>query len=185
MGIARGIFSNEAGLGSSVMAHAQSDVKQPEVQGMWAILEIFIDTMVVCTVTALVILVSGVYRPEIFAGYIQAGVEMVDGTTLTGMAFETVIPGGRQFLAAASVLFAFATIIGWSYFGQQTAAYLGKEKGAAIYRLVYILLVLPGCMMAPSVIWELSDALNGLMAIPNLTALFLLSREVKYRQKEF
>ncbi len=185
MGIARGIFSNEAGLGSSVMAHAQSDVKQPEVQGMWAILEIFIDTMVVCTMTALVILVSGVYRPEIFAGYIQAGVEMVDGTTLTGMAFETVIPGGRQFLAAASVLFAFATIIGWSYFGQQTAAYLGKEKGAAIYRLVYILLVLPGCMMAPSVIWELSDALNGLMAIPNLTALFLLSREVKYRQKEF
>ena len=172
MGIARGIFSNEAGLGSSVMAHAQSDVKQPEVQGMWAILEIFIDTMVVCTVTALVILVSGVYQPEIFAGYIQAGAEMVDGTTLTGIAFETVIPGGRQFLAAASVLFAFATIIGWSYFGQQTAAYLGKEKGAAIYRLVYILLVLPGCMMAPSVIWELSDALNGLMAIPNLTALF-------------
>lgn len=144
MGIARGIFSNEAGLGSSVMAHAQSDVKQPEVQGMWAILEIFIDTMVVCTVTALVILVSGVYQPEIFAGYIQAGAEMVDGTTLTGMAFETVIPGGRQFLAAASVLFAFATIIGWSYFGQQTAAYLGKEKGAAIYRLVYILLVSSG-----------------------------------------
>ena len=83
------------------------------------------------------------------------------------------------------MLFAFATIIGWSYFGQQTAAYLGKEKAAAIYRLVYILLVLPGCMMAPSVIWELSDALNGLMAIPNLTALFLLSREVKYRKKEF
>lgn len=129
MGIARGIFSNEAGLGSSVMAHAQSDVKEPELQGMWGILEIFIDTMVVCTVTALVILVSGVYEPSQFLEQLHTGIEVIDGTTLTGMAFGTVFPYGRQFLAAATALFAFATIIGWFYFGEQTAAYLWKKRG--------------------------------------------------------
>ena len=180
MGIARGIFSNEAGLGSSVMAHAQSDVQQPEVQGMWGILEIFIDTILVCTVTALVILVSGVYEPAELLAQIQAGIETVDGTTLTGMAFGTVIPWGKQFLAGATVLFAFATIVGWSYFGEQTAAYLWKERGARVYRMVYILITLPGCVIAPQMIWELSDALNGMMAIPNLLALFFLGREVRY-----
>lgn len=129
MGIARGIFSNEAGLGSSVMAHSQSDVKDPRIQGMWGILEIFIDTIVVCTVTALVILVSGVYRPQVFLEQIAGGVETIDGTTLTGMAFETVIPFGKQFLAASAALFAFAAIVGWSCFGEQTAAYLERKKG--------------------------------------------------------
>ena len=183
MGIARGIFSNEAGLGSSVMAHAQADVKKPEIQGMWAMAEIFIDSVVVCTITALVILVSGVYEPSVFLEKIHGGMEPVDGTTLTGMAFGTVIPFGEQFLAAATVLFAFATIVGWSYFGEQTAAYLGKEKGTAVYRLVYILLTLPGCIAAPQLIWELSDALNGMMAMPNLVALFFLGNEVKYIKK--
>lgn len=183
MGIARGIFSNEAGLGSSVMAHAQADVKKPEIQGMWAMAEIFIDSVVVCTITALVILVSGVYEPSVFLEKIHGGMEPVDGTTLTGMAFGTVIPFGEQFLAAATVLFAFATIVGCSYFGEQTAAYLGKEKGAAVYRLVYILLTLPGCIAAPQLIWELSDALNGMMAMPNLVALFFLGNEVKYIKK--
>lgn len=181
MGIARGIFSNEAGLGSSVMAHAQTDVKNPEIQGMWGMLEIFIDTIVVCTITALVILVSGVYQPAVFLRHIQAGMETIDGTTLTGLAFGTVIPYGKQFLAAATALFAFATIVGWSYFGEQTAAYLAKEKGARFYRFVYILITLPGCMLAPQMIWELSDALNGMMAVPNLAALFLLGHEVRYR----
>ena len=183
MGIARGIFSNEAGLGSSVMAHAHADVEQPETQGMWAMAEIFIDSVVVCTITALVILVSGVYDPSAFLETIQAGGEVVDGTTLTGMAFGTVIPFGEQFLAAATVLFAFATIVGWSYFGEQTAAYLGREKGAAAYRLVYILLTLPGCIAAPQLIWELSDALNGMMALPNLLALFFLGNQVRYIKK--
>lgn len=183
MGIARGIFSNEAGLGSSVMAHAQSDVKQPEIQGMWGILEIFIDTILVCTVTALVILVSGVYHPGELLGQIQAGLETVDGTTLTGMAFGTVIPWGKEFLAGATVLFAFATIVGWSYFGEQTAAYLWKERGSRVYRWIYILITLPGCVIAPQMIWELSDALNGMMAIPNLLALFFLGKEVRYLKK--
>ena len=184
MGIARGIFSNEAGLGSSVMAHAQSDVKEPEIQGMWGILEIFIDTMVVCTITALVILVSGVYEPEIFQSHIAKGLEAIDGTTLTGMAFGRVIPYGEQVLAVAIVLFAFATIVGWSYFGEQTAYYLGGEKSAKTYRLVYSLLTLPGCMLAPQIIWEFADVLNGMMAIPNLIALFFLGKQVQYRKRK-
>lgn len=176
MGIARGIFSNEAGLGSSVMAHAQSDVEDARVQGMWGILEVFIDTILVCTITALVILVSEV-------PYHQAG--SIDGTTLTGMAFASVIPWGKEFLAGATALFAFATMIGWSYFGAQTADYLAGEKGVKAYRLCYILITLPGCMIAPTMIWELSDALNGMMAIPNLLSLFFLGREVEYmREKE-
>lgn len=174
MGIARGIFSNEAGLGSSVMAHSQSDVEDPKVQGMWGILEVFIDTIVVCTITALVILVSK-------APYQQTA--SMDGTTLTGMAFASVIPWGREFLAGATTLFAFATMIGWSYFGAQTADYLAGEKGVKIYRLCYILITLPGCMSAPAMIWELSDALNGMMAIPNLLSLFFLGREVEYQRK--
>lgn len=180
MGIARGIFSNEAGLGSSVMAHAQTDVQSPEIQGMWGILEVFIDTIVGCTVTALVILTSGVYQPELYLKQISQGIETIDGTTLTGQAFAAVIPWGEQFLAAATALFAFATIAGWSYFGEQTAAYLGKEKGAFLYRLFYVLLTLPGCILAPSLIWELSDAFNGMMALPNLIALFFLGKEVKF-----
>lgn len=180
MGVARGIFSNEAGLGSSVMAHVQSDVESPQIQGMWGMLEVFIDTMVGCTVTALVILVSGVYQPELYLDQIGGGIEPVDGTTLTGQAFASVIPWGAQFLAAATALFAFATIAGWSYFGEQTAAYLGKEKGAAAYRYLYILITLPGCILAPSLIWDLSDAFNGMMALPNLIALFFLARQVKY-----
>ena len=147
---------------------------------MWGMAEIFIDTMVVCTVTALVLLVSGVYEPQGFLSRIQTGGPITDGTTLTGMAFATVIPWGRQFLAAATALFALATILGWSCFGEQTAEYLGKEKGVALYRLVYILVTLPGCILAPQMIWELSDALNGMMAVPNLLALFFLGREVRY-----
>lgn len=184
MGVARGIFSNEAGLGSSVMAHVQSDVKEPEIQGMWGMLEVFIDTMVGCTVTALVILTSGVYQPELYLEQMGRGIETVDGTTLTGQAFASVIPWGEQFLAAATALFAFATIAGWSYFGEQTAAYLGKEKGASVYRYVYILITLPGCILAPSLIWELSDAFNGMMALPNLVALFFLGKQVKFWKEE-
>lgn len=183
MGVARGIFSNEAGLGSSVMAHVQSDVENPQIQGMWGMLEVFIDTMVGCTVTALVILVSGVYQPDLYLEQIGRGIEPIDGTTLTGQAFAAVLPWGAQFLSAATALFAFATIAGWSCFGEQTAAYLGKDKGAVIYRYIYILITLPGCILAPSLIWDLSDAFNGMMALPNLVALFFLGKQVKYEVK--
>lgn len=177
MGISRGVFSNEAGLGSSVMAHAASDVSCPQIQGMWGMAEVFIDTIVVCTITALVILTSGVYDPQRCISNIADGVENIDGTTLTGNAFATVFPNGDKFLAISIALFAFATIIGWAYFGERTAAYLFGEHAVFPYKLIYILLLLPGSVLAPKLVWELSDTFNGLMAIPNLTALILLHGE--------
>lgn len=178
VGISRGVFSNEAGLGSSVMAHGASDVKSPAVQGMWGIVEVFIDTIVVCTMTALVILSSGVYQPQVYLQNMTRGIANVDGTTLTGSAFSTVIPCGDKFLAISIVLFAFATMVGWAYFGERTAAYLFGEKSAFLYKILYVLMILPGCMMTPHLAWEVADTFNGLMALPNLTALILLSGEV-------
>ena len=185
MGISRGVFSNEAGLGSSVMAHAASDVSCPQIQGMWGMAEVFIDTIVVCTITALVILTSGVYDPQRCISSIADGVENIDGTTLTGNAFATVFPNGDKFLAISIALFAFATIIGWAYFGERTAAYLFGEHAVFPYKLIYILLLLPGSVLAPKLVWELSDTFNGLMAIPNLTALILLHGEVIRMAKEY
>lgn len=185
MGISRGVFSNEAGLGSSVMAHAASDVSCPQIQGMWGMAEVFIDTIVVCTITALVILTSGVYDSQRCISNIADGVENIDGTTLTGNAFATVFPNGDKFLAISIALFAFATIIGWAYFGERTAAYLFGEHAVFPYKLIYILLLLPGAVLAPKLVWELSDTFNGLMAIPNLTALILLHGEVIRMAKEY
>lgn len=185
MGISRGVFSNEAGLGSSVMAHAASDVSCPQIQGMWGMAEVFIDTIVVCTITALVILTSGVYDPQRCISNIADGVENIDGTMLTGNAFATVFPNGDKFLAISIALFAFATIIGWAYFGERTAAYLFGEHAVFPYKLIYILLLLPGAVLAPKLVWELSDTFNGLMAIPNLTALILLHGEVIRMAKEY
>lgn len=185
IGISRGVFSNEAGLGSSVMAHAASDIDSAPVQGMWAIVEVFIDTIVFCTVTALVILVSGVYDKALYLKNIANGIENVDGTTLCGKAFATVIPGGDKFLALSMIFFAFATIIGWAYFGERTFAYLFGEKSANTYKIIYIAMLLPGCMMAPGLVWEIADTFNGFMAVPNLTALTLLSGQVVKVTKEY
>lgn len=178
IGIARGVFSNEAGLGSSVMAHAASDIDSAPVQGMWAIVEVFIDTIVFCTVTALVILTSGVYDKGLFLRNIAAGIENVDGTTLCGKAFATVIPEGDKFLALSMIFFAFATIIGWAYFGERTFAYLFGEKSTTTYKVIYIMMLLPGCVIAPGLVWEIADTFNGFMAVPNLTAILLLSGQV-------
>ena len=185
IGIARGVFSNEAGLGSSVIAHAAANVDAAPVQGMWGIAEVFVDTMVVCTMTALVILTSGVYDKPLYLKNMLQGIENIDGTTLTGTAFSTVIWGGDKFLVLATVLFAFATIIGWAYFGERTVAYLLGEKSAFFYKIIYIAVLLPGCVIAPSLVWEIADTFNGLMALPNLLAIILLSGEVILLTKSY
>lgn len=185
MGIARGIFSNEAGLGTSVMAHAASDVKEPAVQGMWGIFEVFIDTVVVCTMTALVILTTGVYQAKECLFQIANGIETIDGTTLTGRAFSTVIPGGSQFLALAIALFALATVVGWSYFGVQAVTYLLGDNFIGLYRVCYIAVVVPGALLAPGFIWEAADTMNGCMALPNMAALLLLGNQVVRVTKEY
>jgi AGCS family alanine or glycine:cation symporter len=173
-GISRGVFSNEAGLGSSVMVHSSSDVKEPVVQGMWGIFEVFADTIVVCTVTALTILCSGVYNMR---DYIS-GASDLTGTALTSAAFESALPLGGQFVAVALVLFAFSTILGWSFYGERAAEYLFGLRAVTPYRVAFVLMIYVGCVTSLELVWGVADTLNGFMAIPNLIGLILLRGEV-------
>lgn len=180
-GIARGVFSNEAGLGSSVMVHAVSDLREPCEQGMWAVFEVFFDTIVMCTVTALVILSSGVYDPARYA--LAAGTPLLaqleTGAALTARAFSAVFgaPGGA-FVAVSLALFAFSTLLGWSFYGQRAAEYLCGARIVPVYRALFIAAAAAGCLMRLDLAWALSDTFNGLMALPNLAGLLALRRDV-------
>ena len=182
-GIARGIFTNEAGLGSAPIAHAAADTDNPVKQGMWGIFEVFFDTIVMCTLTALIILTSGLWDSGL------------DGSALTIAAFSKAIGSfSSMFIAISTTLFAFATIISWSYYGEKSLEYLFKErqdtqiaKAIKTYRIVYIILITVGSSLNLTLIWGISDVLNGLTMIPNLIALILLSPQVivmtlKYRK---
>ncbi len=168
VGVKRGVFSNEAGLGSSVMAHCASDTKEPVVQGMWGIFEVFVDTMVVCTLTALVILSTGVMNTT-----------SADGSSLVIKAFEKDLgKAGSLFVTVSIIIFAFATLIGWSYFGEKAMEYLFSTKSVVIYKFIFTAFVFIGATLELKLVWDISDTLNGLMAIPNLIALWLLSGTV-------
>ena len=171
MGVKRGVFSNEAGLGSSVMVHAAADVKEPVVQGMWGIVEVFIDTMVVCTLTAFVILTSGVTNESVGGS--------LDGAPLVIAAFKNVLGDFASCLITFFiVIFAFATIIGWAYIGEKAVEYIFGSKSIFIYKIIFIGFIYIGSNMELKLAWNISDTLNGLMAIPNLIALLLLSSTV-------
>ncbi|WP_343210523.1 alanine/glycine:cation symporter family protein [Anaerolentibacter hominis] len=177
-GIARGVFSNEAGLGSSVMVNSASDVKEPVVQGMWGIFAVFTDTIVVCTITALTILTTNIYNQETYLKAIEAGQDVVSGAALTSQSFASTIPFGDKFVAIAIVLFAFSTILGWSYYGERAIAYLFGGKAILIYKIAFIGMIFVGCISSLDLVWKISDTFNGLMAVPNLLAVALLSGEV-------
>ena len=175
-GVARGVFSNEAGLGSSVLAHAASDEPDASIQGMWGIFEVFADTLIVCTVTALVILTAGVYDPSLYALGLSG---LPDGIVLATRSFCAVFGAeGGYFTAFATVIFAFATLIAWSHYGAQCCSYLFGTRSLPLYRLLFLASLLPGCLIKMSAVWELADTCNGLMAIPNLIALCFLYRQV-------
>ena len=186
-GISRGVFSNEAGLGSSVMVHSASDVEEPVVQGMWGVFEVFADTIVVCTITCLTILTSGVYNMEGYLTAIAEGGEnaVVSGTTLTANAFATVIPYGDRFVAIAIMMFAFSTILGWSYYGERAVEYLFGIKGILPYKIFFVIVIFFGCTASLSLVWDIADTLNGFMSVPNLIAVSLLSGEVIQMTKEY
>ncbi len=186
-GISRGVFSNEAGLGSSVMVHAASDVEEPVVQGMWGVFEVFADTMVVCTITCLAILTSGVYDMELYLTAIAAGGEdaVVSGAALTASAFATVIPHGDKFVAIAIMMFAFSTILGWSYYGERAVEYLFGLKGILPYKIFFVAVTFLGCTGSLSLVWDIADTLNGFMSVPNLIAVTLLSGEVVQMTKAY
>lgn len=165
-GVARGVFSNEAGLGSSVMVHSASNVKEPVEQGMWGVFEVFADTMVVCTITALCILTTG----ALDTGKV--------GIQLAMEAFNNLGTFGGTFVSIAIVFFAFSTILGWSYYGERGLEYLVGIKYLPIYKVVFILMVVVGCTAELTLVWNISDTFNGLMAIPNLIGILFLSNKV-------
>jgi len=163
-GVARGVFSNEAGLGSAPIAHAAAQTHDPVRQGTVAMLGTFIDTLVVCTITGLVIVVSGEW------------VSGQTGAALSSAAFESSLPGwGSNIVALGLSLFAFTTMLGWSVYGERCAEYLFGVRAIRPFRLAWVLAIPIGAMGELDFIWLLADTLNALMALPNLVALLLLS----------
>lgn len=170
-GMKRGVFSNEAGLGSSVLVHSSSNVKEPVRQGMWGIFEVFADTIVVCTLTAFVVLSSGLV--DLNTGEVLSASE---GSALVGEAFSTVFGKlGPAFIAVAILLFAFSTVLGWSHYGTKAFEYLFGSRATVVYRVIFIVFILFGATMKLELAWDLSDTFNGLMAIPNLIGVLALS----------
>ena len=183
-GMKRGVFSNEAGLGSSVMVHSNSNVKEPVKQGMWGIFEVFADTIVVCTLTAFAILSSGLINlqtgtlAEAFSGLTKN--DLV--ATVFEQKFGTV---GSGFIAVSIMLFAFSTVLGWSHYGTKACEYLLGEKRTVPYRVLFVLLVFGGAVMGDNLAWDLADTFNGLMMIPNLIGVIVLSGTVAKITKNY
>ena len=164
LGVARGIFSNEAGLGSAPIAHAAARTNDPVRQGMIAMLGTFIDTLVICTMTALVIIMTGAW---------DSGIK---GADMTSSAFDIGLNGfGSYIVSIGLAVFAFTTILGWSYYGERCAEYLFGVKIITPYRLLWIIAILIGTLVKLKLVWTFADVFNGLMAIPNLIAIMLLS----------
>ncbi|MCD7868860.1 MAG: alanine:cation symporter family protein [Clostridiales bacterium] len=178
-GMKRGVFSNEAGLGSSVMVHSNSNVSEPVRQGMWGIFEVFADTIIVCTLTAFAVLSSGLVdleTGETVAEY--AGVALTKAnivSTVFSMHFGQI---GAAFVAIAIMLFAFSTVLGWSHYGTKACEFLFGEKYTIVYRVIFVIAIFGGAVMSDNLAWDLADTFNGLMMIPNLIGVLVLSPQV-------
>ena len=167
-GIARGVFSNESGLGSAPIAAAAARTKDPVKQALVSMTQTFIDTLLVCTMTALVILTADAWTQGVAAGH------------LTSASFtETLGITGELFIAVATSIFAFSTLIGWNYYGEKAIEYLFGTRAIRIYRIAFIAMVIVGAMMELEFVWNFSDLMNGMMALPNLIALLMLSNVIK------
>lgn len=175
-GMKRGVFSNEAGLGSSVMVHSNSNVSEPVRQGMWGIFEVFADTIVVCTLTAFSVLSSGLVDLDTgvtAAGY--GGIELTKAnivSTVFSIHFGKV---GAGFVAVAVMLFAFSTVLGWSHYGSKACEFLFGEKCTIAYRVIFVVAIYGGAVMGDNLAWDLADTFNGMMMIPNLIGVLALS----------
>ena len=182
-GIARGVFSNEAGLGSAPMAHAASSTNEPCEQAMWGVFEVFIDTIVICTMTGLAIVLSGVFGAE--GGIAAFGSNGVAAAA----AFNAILPGtmGGTIIQISLLFFALSTIVSWSYYGERCFGYLSGNNAVVIniYKLCYVLMCVVGANGSGTLMWDIADTLNGLMAIPNLIALLALSGVVAAETKKY
>ncbi len=173
MGVARGVFSNESGLGSAPIAAAAAQTKSPITQALVSMTQTFIDTIVVCTMTGLVLILSGLWSN----GH--------TGAELTTMAFAAGMPGGAHVVTIGIILFAYSTILGWCYYGEKSIEYLFGVKAVLPYRLVFVCFVGLGAVAKLSLVWNISDTLNGLMAIPNLIGLLFLTPVVVSETKKY
>jgi len=174
MGVARGIFSNEAGLGSAPIAHASAQTKDPVRQGTIAMLGTFIDTLIICTITALVIVMTGAWSSG------------ESGASLSSAAFAQGLPGvGQWIVTFGLIIFAFTTILGWSVYGERCVQYLFGKKSILPFRILWVLAIPLGATVKLAFVWLLADTLNALMALPNLIALLLLSPIVFKMTKDY
>ena len=174
-GIARGLFSNEAGLGSAPMVHAAAQTDHPVRQGLYGIFEVFVDTVLICSITGLVILVTGTWNSG------------TTGAALSAKAFEVGLPGnwGDIVVTGGIILFSFSTLVGWSYYGETGMVYLLGARAAMPYRLLWLVFIYLGATGSLHVVWDVADTLNGLMAIPNLIALLASIPVLLKLQREF
>ncbi len=183
-GVARGVFSNESGLGSAPIAHAASKTDNPVRQAIIASLSPFIDTLVICTMTALVILVSGLVTFD--GNGLMAITDTLSGAALTTTAFKASLPGVGPFIVSFGLIFfAFSTILGWYYYGSKCLEYIAGVKAVAVYKWLWVTLVFVGATINLNFVWNLSDAFNGLMAIPNLIGLLALSPVIYAMTKDY
>ncbi|MDO5702741.1 MAG: sodium:alanine symporter family protein [Lachnospiraceae bacterium] len=182
-GVARGVFSNEAGLGSAPIAHAASSTDEPCEQALWGIFEVFVDTIVICTITSLAVVMSGVLdTPDGLAAFASKGAAAAN-------AFNMILPGsiGGLIIQISLLFFSLSTIIGWSYYGERCWGYLTNENKIVnyIYKIIFVLVCIVGATGSGALMWDISDTLNGLMAIPNLISLLLLSGVVIKTTKDY
>ncbi len=174
-GVARGLFSNEAGLGSAPMVHAAAQTDHPVRQGLYGIFEVFVDTILVCTTSGLVILVTGAWNSG------------ATGAALSGAAFSTGLPGtwGNLVVTTSLVLFAYSTVIGWSYYGETGIVYLLGARAAVPYRMLWLVFIYLGAVGSLHLIWDIADTLNGLMALPNILSVLLSIPLLRRLMREF
>ena len=173
-GIARGVFSNESGLGSAPIAAAAAKTKEPAEQGLISMTGTFIDTIIICSMTGLVLVLTGAWHGD------------AAGAAMTGAAFTSLYGSiGGALLTISLALFAFTTILGWNYYGERAVLYLGGMRAILPYRLVFIALIACGAFLKLEAIWVLADIVNGLMAIPNLIALIALSGIVVHETRQY
>jgi len=172
-GVARGVFSNEAGLGSAAIAHAAAKTDDPVRQGHIAMLGTFIDTIIVCTMTGLVIITSGMWLSG------------ETGAALTSSGFAATLSAGDEIVAIALAVFAFTTVLGWSYYGERSIQYLFGEKSIWPYRIVWVLAIPVGAVFNLELIWLVADTLNAMMALPNLIGLLILGPFVFRKTREY
>ena len=170
-GIARGLFTNEAGIGTSAIAAAASHAEDPKVQAYVSMTAVFWDTVVMCLLTGLVVVCNMLYDPASTVGAAE--------TDLTAAAFSHLPYVGDAFLTISLCAFAVTTLIGWSYFGEKAAEYLGGNRSVPLYKLFYIIMIYLGAIIPMRLVWECTDLINGVMALPNLLALWALRREIK------